>query len=411
MYRYKSRSKLETTGKKIRRLSRHPFIIPVTTFMVLFFMVVIGFIGFSGTTVGASDTRVVSLTVDGEEQIVPTRATSVADLLDRLDIELGDKDIVSPGLDTPIEEDGFEVDLYRARQVLVTDGATETVVYTAEPTPAAVAESAGIIVYPEDDLTESPAKADAVGALTAGVVAEQIVIDRATPVTLNLYGTPVELRTRAETVKQLLEEKDINLNEGDTLKPEAETPISAGIQVFVVTVGKEIVQVEEPIEQATTYVDDYNLTANTTQVRDPGAPGKKLVTYEIDEENGVEVARRVIQQVVTAQPVARTVARGRKAPVVVGDKATIMAAAGIPANQHYAADFIISHESGWRVNALNSRGCAGLGQACPSSKLANSCPSWQSDAVCQMRFFNSYAVGRYGSWTRAMEVWQQQRWW
>jgi uncharacterized protein YabE (DUF348 family) len=411
MYRYKSRSKRDSAGTKIRRLSKHPFIIPVTTFMVLFFMVVIGFIGFSGTTFGASDTRVVSLSIDGQEQVVPTRATSVADLLNRLDIKVGDKDIVSPGLDTPIEEDGFSVDVYRARPVLVSDGSTKTVTYTAEPTPVGVAKSVGLTIYPEDDVTKTPAEANAADALNDGVVAEQIIIDRATPVTLNLYGTPVTLRTRATTVQGLLDEKDIKLNDGDNLKPESTTPITADMQVFVLTVGKEIVQVEESIEQTVTYVDDYNLTANTTQVKEAGQPGKKLVTYEIQEENGIEVTRRIIQQVVTAQPVAKVIARGRKAPVVVGDKASIMTAAGIPAGQHYAADFIISHESGWRVNALNSRGCGGLGQACPSSKLAAACPNWQSDAVCQMRFFNGYAVGRYGSWTRAMEIWQTQRWW
>lgn len=411
MYRYKARTKSHKAVKKIRRLSKHPFIIPVTTFMVLFFMVVIGFIGFSGTTVGASDTRVVSLKIDGEEQVVPTRATTVADLLKRLDISVGEHDIVTPGLDTPIEDDGVTVDIYRARPVLVRDGSTETVIFTAEPTPAGVAQSAGLTVYPEDEVIETPADANAVDALNEGVVAEQVVIDRATPVTLNLYGTPVALRTRASTVEELLDEKDINLNEGDTLKPAATTAVTSDLQVFVVTVGKEIVQVEENIEPSVSYVEDYNLTINTTQVREPGQVGKKLVTYEVDEENGVEVSRRVIQQVITAQPVAKVVARGRKAPVVVGDKASIMSAAGIPADQHYAADFIISRESGWRVNALNSRGCGGLGQACPSSKLANVCPNWQSDAVCQMRFFNGYAVGRYGSWTRAMEIWQLQHWW
>src|SRR5690606_4806739 len=110
-----------------------------------------------------------------------------------------------------------------------------------------------------------------------------------------------------------------------------------------------------------------------------------------------EVDRRIIQEVVIEKPVKRVVARGRKPPVVAGNKAEIMAAAGISSNEFYAADFIISHESGWRINAINARGCAGLGQACPGSKLAAACPNWQSDAVCQMRFFSSYARGRYGS--------------
>ena len=41
--------------------------------------------------------------------------------------------------------------------------------------------------------------------------------------------------------------------------------------------------------------------------------------------------------------------------------------------------FIYQHESGCRTNAVNSIGCAGLGQACPGTKL----PCSLSDWVCQ----------------------------
>lgn len=407
-----NRPAADTTRRKLWRLSGHPFVIPVITFMVLFFVAIAGFISLSGTTEGANDAKVISLKIDGEEQVIPTRATTVADLLKRLNITLGEKDIVTPGLATPIEEDGFSLNIYRARPVLVVDGDIKTVTVTAEPTLAAVVQSVGVVVYPEDKLVKTPVNTtNTSDLLNDGLIAEQVVIDRATPANLNLYGTPVPVRTHADTVDELLKEKEIKLNQGDTLQPDAATPITPDIQVFVVRVGQEIAQVEEDIAPPTTFVDDYELTLGQTQVKDPGAPGKKLVTYEIEQANGVEVGRRIIQEIVVTQPVGRVVARGRKAPVVAGHRSEIMSAAGIPANQHYAADFIISHESGWRVNALNARGCAGLGQACPGSKLANACPSWQSDAVCQMRFFNSYAVNRYGSWPRAMEIWQQQRWW
>jgi len=175
--------------------------------------------------------------------------------------------------------------------------------------------------------------------------------------------------------------------------------------------GTKLAQTEETIEPPTETVDDFNLTLGASAVREPGKAGKRAVTYELGLTNGVESSRKVLQEIIIEQPVKRVVARGRKAPVVADNKAEIMAAAGISPNEFYAADFIISHESGWRVNSLNSSGCGGLGQACPASKLANACPNWQSDPVCQMSFFNNYAVRTYGSWSRAVEVWQNQRWW
>src|SRR5689334_7341706 len=86
----------EATAEKVRRWGNHPFVIPVVTFLVLFFVVQILFINAGGTTVGATDTRVVKLTVDNKTQVIPTRAQTVGDLLKRLDITLQKDDIVSP---------------------------------------------------------------------------------------------------------------------------------------------------------------------------------------------------------------------------------------------------------------------------------------------------------------------------
>lgn len=412
-----SASKQKITGGQNRRSQprysrHHPFVIPVVTFLVLFFVGIVGIIGLGGQTLGPSDSRVVRLYIDGQEQVVPTRARTVKDLLGRLDIPTTKHDIVEPGIDTEITDSGFQVNVYRARTVLVDDGESRQVIFTAEPTPERIAKQVGLTVYPEDQISKAPADIiEPVDALRKGVVAEKIVINRAIPATINLYGTIVMVRTHAQTVSELLAEKGITVNEGDTLQPAPETLLTPQTQVFISRFGTRVEQVEEVIEPPTETVDDYDLTLGSRRVRDPGKPGKRIVTYEIMIENDIETGRKVLQELIIEQPVAQVVARGRKAPVVAGNKAEIMAAASISPNEYHAADYIISHESGWRVNAMSSNGCAGLGQACPASKLARVCPNWESDAVCQMQFFNGYAVGRYGSWTRAFEVWQLQRWW
>ena len=214
----------KTTSGKPRKsrfhgLHNHPFVVPVLTFLVLFFVSLFGYISFNGQTIGASDSRVVSVSIDGQEQIVPTRAQDVADLLKRLNITLGEKDIVNPALDTPIEENNFQVNIYRARPVLVEDGSSKTVTYTAQPTPEAIVEAAGVQVYPEDRLKTAGANnVEARDLLREGIIAERVIIDRATLASLNLYGTQVEVRTHASTVADLLIEKNVKLNEGDTLQ-------------------------------------------------------------------------------------------------------------------------------------------------------------------------------------------------
>lgn len=75
----------------------------------------------------------------------------------------------------------------------------------------------------------------------------------------------------------------------------------------------------------------------------------------------------------------------------------------------YYQDYVISHESGWRVNAVNpSSGSCGLGQALPCSKMP--CGLTQADFDCQMNWVNNYAVQRYGSWEGAYNFWVQNHW-
>lgn len=86
----------------------------------------------------------------------------------------------------------------------------------------------------------------------------------------------------------------------------------------------------------------------------------------------------------------------------------LMAAAGIQSKDYASADYIISHESSWRVNATEPNTLAhGLVQALPYSKTG--C-GW-TDGVCQLKWASTYAVDRYGSWQGAYEHWVVNQWW
>lgn len=86
----------------------------------------------------------------------------------------------------------------------------------------------------------------------------------------------------------------------------------------------------------------------------------------------------------------------------------LMAAAGIKTEDYGAVDYIVSHESDWNPDATEPTTLAhGLPQALPYSKTG--C-GW-SDAVCQLRWANSYAVARYGGWWPAQAYWAVHRNW
>lgn len=402
-----------TKRKKNRFLRHHPLFIPVTTFIFLFFMGLVVFVVAGGQTVGAADTKVVQLHIEGETRVVPTRAVTVEDLLQRLNIEMKEKDIVEPSLDAEITDDNFQINIYRARTILVEDEGKKILTHTAEPTPKAVAESVGLKVYPEDIIEKKPLAAiEPAEAIKQGVVAERVVIDRATPVSLNIYGKQVEVRTHAKTVGELIEEKNIVIGADDTLQPAADTPLNEAREVFVARFGTKLETVEEEIPMPIEYIDDPTKPRGVETVRESGAPGKKTVTYEIELKNDKEVGRKPIQEVIITEPVTQVVIRGTKF-VISNPSANVALGQQIANDMGWGHQFhciygIFQRESGWNHLARNrSSGAYGIPQALPGSKMG---PGWESDPAVQIRWGIGYMVGRYGSPCGAEAFWQVNHW-
>src|SRR5690606_31308200 len=65
-------------------LRNHPFVVPVVTFVMLSFFSMGVFVLGNATTLGPSDTKVVHLQVDQDNQTIPTRAKNIKELLEKL---------------------------------------------------------------------------------------------------------------------------------------------------------------------------------------------------------------------------------------------------------------------------------------------------------------------------------------
>lgn len=385
------------------QLRGHPFAVPVMTFLLLFFVSIFGFIAINGTTVGASDSRLVQVSVDGQTQTLPTRAPTVGDLLKRLAVQVHEQDLVEPAQDTPILQDNFQVNVYRARPVTIVDKGKNHTVLSAYQDPRVVAEKAGFKLYSEDDVQFKAPELD------EGVIGQKVLITRATPITINLYGNVISTRTLAKTVRDALKDKNIQTLPGDTVTPGLDTLLVPRLGVFIVRVGKKVVTQGENIPMPVETISDAGLPYGQTVVRQEGNPGRKLVTYEVEIHNGKEASRRVLQEVIATPPVKRIVAVGTKI-TLTGDKGQWLSASRIGSGDYSYVDYIMSHESGWRPGAISANRCYGLGQSC-SGSLSNACPNWANDPVCQLNFFDSYATSRYGSWAGAYNFWQANRWW
>lgn len=352
------------------------------------------------------DSNIIILHVDKETRVLPTREKTVAGLLENAGINLNEGDVVEPSVETEIEEDDFRINVYRAAPVVIQDEDKRIMAVSAAQTSRSIVDQVGLKVHPEDIVTTEPSR----DFLRDGI-GNKVTIERSVPVNLNLYGTPLQTRTHANTVGELLDEKSITLAPEDKVTPVVDTPITHNTQVFITRAGSELVTTEEEIPMPVETVEDASLSFGATAVRQEGAPGKKSITYQIDTTNGVEVSRTLIQEVIIQEPVKKIVAKG-KAISIPSDKTAVMNAAGIAPSDHAYVNYIVTRESRWNAVAQNSSsGAYGLCQALPGSKMTTAGSDWQTNPVTQLRWCHGYALGRYGSWEAAYNTWLSQHWW
>ncbi len=321
-------------------------------------------------------------------------------------ISVEDKDAVEPGVDEKLVAPDYQVNIYRARPVTVVDGVARHRVVTPYQSAERIAKDAGVHLFPEDTVR----LVRSTDVLTDGA-GLQLIITRAIPMTIDLYGTPTVLRTQARTVGEMLKEKNITLGDSGRVSVELSTQISTGMQLRIWREGKQTITVEEAVAFETEQVKDADREVGYKEVQTTGQSGKRTVTYEVEIQNGAEVARTEIASVVTQPAVKQVEVIGVKPKTLAytggGTKTDWLAASNIPAESWGYADFMVQKESGWNPNALNkSSGACGLAQALPCSKLG---PSW-NDPVVALNWMNGYVTGRYGGWEQAYNFWVKNRW-
>lgn len=294
--------------RRLKLLGHHPVMVPIATLTVLAALTALAFVFFGRDHVGSTGALIVTISHDHVEQTVPTREQTVGDLLHKLDIPVRNGDVVEPSMDAPINQDGFRINVYRGVPVELIDSGKVSYTFSAAQTPRSIAKQAGTKVFPEDNLKVLPTT----NFLKDGAIGQRVVIDRATPVHVNLYGTQVDMRTQAGTVGDLLKEKDIRLAKGDSVQPAIGSPIKKGQQIFILRKGIKIISKKEDVPMPVRTVKDPSLALGTSAIRQQGSPGKKVVTYQVQLRNGKEVGRKLIQSVVVQPPVTQIMVVGTK---------------------------------------------------------------------------------------------------
>jgi resuscitation-promoting factor RpfB len=247
--------------------------------------------------------KAVTLSIDGQEQRVQTMAPTVGDLLEKENIEVGERDVLTPSLESKLAE-GTAIAVRYGREVTFTiDGQEQAIWTTATTVDEAV-----------DELTIDTAGADMSPSLATPIGREGLDVEIATAktVTIDAAGKTRKVTTTAQTVAGALKAAKIVVDGNDKLsaKPTARLVDGASlryIEVSVSSLTKKVTVAHQTVRKETDELD-----RGDTKVDTEGRTGVRTLTYRVVRHNGKTVSKTKTGSKITKKPVTEVVLVGTK---------------------------------------------------------------------------------------------------
>ncbi|MBW4061097.1 G5 domain-containing protein [Candidatus Saccharibacteria bacterium] len=286
---------------------------PRNTLAIAILLIIAGF-GFSSNnfqttpSASASSQRIVSLYVDDQKRVITTDDTTVSTLLRDSGVKLAAGDVVEPSVNAAIPNGFFNINVYRARPIVVHDGDKTYQFSSAYQSPHLLAAQAGLTLYPEDTYTTAVVT-DFVAPAEIGV---GVTVNRATPITVHIDGANETIRTQAKTVGTALAGAGVKLGLKDTISVPDTTAVMPGLNIEVTRVTDVTATLTDVVPFSTTTLNDPTTLVGSSKVQTPGVNGSRTGVWLIHYQNGAETGR--VLQSLTAQtaPVTQVMVIGTK---------------------------------------------------------------------------------------------------
>ena len=280
----------------------------IAAFAVLLALAVFLITGRVGAVDSSTNTgHLVTFHDRGTQIVISSNAETIEQALTEAGITLDSSDAVEPAAGEKLVAKEYDVNIYRARPVIVVDGTTRQKIVTPYQSAKQIAKSAGITLYDEDTTVLS--RTNDIVSEGAGL---RLTIDRATPFNFTLYGKTTLARTQAVTVGDMLKEKGIVLGQDDRVSPDTSALISPASNIRVWREGKQTITVDEEVNFAVETIQDGDQYVGYHAVKTPGVKGSRSVTYEVLVQDGVEVGRIEIASITLTESQKQVEVAGAK---------------------------------------------------------------------------------------------------
>ncbi len=250
----------------------------------------------TGTAAALTMDKTVTITVDDQQQIIHTFATSVAGALDSAGLRVEDKDTLAPSAHSAVS-DGSRIVLKRGRPLALTVDGTQHEIWTTALTVDTALQQVGMR-SPAMELSADRSRRIPVEGMTLEVHISK-------PITLLDGGLPArEIRSTAVSVGDLLTQQGVPLEDQDTVIPDRSSPVLPGMTVEVTRIRTEERTERRPVQPPVKKIRDPELPLGEVVVEDPGEPGAEIVTFQLTLKNGTEISRKQLasEQVTPARP-------------------------------------------------------------------------------------------------------------
>lgn len=364
-----------------------------------------------GTVAYVDLNKTLYVDVDGVVHSVSIMGRTVDDVLSQADIAVTEGDEIYPHSAQQISE-GDTVTVRTAKQVpIVLDGETQTLQTTA----VTVGDLLDQLGTRATGALVSASRSDLVGR-------EELRIDTLKNITVSIDGASMTTVTALSTVRDVLLDLDVVLDEGDTVSAELDEQLTDNQTITVKRAGTDSDTVTETLAFKTVERKDDSLVKGQKLVIQKGKAGKAVTTYGITTHDGAESERVVIARSVLTEPVDEIIGIGTlvvadpSAKVLSPSEARALAksmvlARGWEESQFVCLDKLWTKESNWRVKAENrSSGAYGIPQSLPGSKMGSVGSDWRTNAKTQITWGLKYISGRYGTPCDAWGHSQRKNW-
>jgi uncharacterized protein YabE (DUF348 family) len=270
-----------------KSLSRKTLTIAFASFVVL--LTTLGILYYEGSK------KTVAITLNDQQRVVKTHADTIKELLDEMDVSTRSHDYLQPIASTKVK-DHLKVIWKQASQVHIVKDNEKKTIWTTAGTVAGLLKEQNIVLSKHDQISPKPQ-----AAIKDKM---KIGLKKAYHLTYVDGGKKQQVWSTSATVADFLSQQGIKLNSLDRVEPSLTETLPKNGVVNVIRIEKVTDVVEEPLQFAVVTKKDESLEKGKEKTLTKGKPGRVSKQFEVLLENGKEVSRKLISELLPNGPLS-----------------------------------------------------------------------------------------------------------